>query len=225
MATAVRHARDEAAARYPNLVEDIENAPKVRIADGKYTFRAFSFGEKGTLMKAELGREIDKGLFEKVRAAKAEFGYIVSPEPAGHVWALSLAGRLKVSLCVAARSLESLERIALINSAFAQAHGKRERKKRQYVDFVPQKSGYGESTLHVPRPKKGDRVIIVDDVVSSGGTASALADYLEAAGAKVVAIFCIVTKGDGHKELEKRGIPVRSLLKLTKSGEVAGLGD
>jgi adenine phosphoribosyltransferase len=52
---------------------------------------------------------------------------------------------------------------------------------------------YGKNVLqmHVDAVKKGDKVLIVDDLVATGGTAKAKADLVEKSGGKVVG-FCFL---------------------------------
>ena len=63
---------------------------------------------------------------------------------------------------------------------------------------------YGEATLemHIDAIEPGDRVLIVDDVIATGGTASATAQLLMRAGAQVVGIVAlleIVALGGRHR--------------------------
>src|SRR5688572_17206423 len=53
---------------------------------------------------------------------------------------------------------------------------------------------YGTETLeiHVDAFQPGERVLIVDDVLATGGTAKATADLVERLGGKVVGIACLV---------------------------------
>ena len=53
---------------------------------------------------------------------------------------------------------------------------------------------YGTETLQIHRDalEPGERVLIVDDVLATGGTASATARLVERLGAKVVGIACII---------------------------------
>ena len=53
---------------------------------------------------------------------------------------------------------------------------------------------YGQATLemHVDSIKQGDRVIIVDDLLATGGTAAASASLIEKAGGEIVGIDFLV---------------------------------
>jgi adenine phosphoribosyltransferase len=53
---------------------------------------------------------------------------------------------------------------------------------------------YGTETLEIHRDalEAGERVLIVDDVLATGGTAKATASLVESLGAKVVGIACLI---------------------------------
>ena len=65
---------------------------------------------------------------------------------------------------------------------------------------------YGTATLeiHQDSVRPGERVLIVDDVLATGGTARATARLVERLGGKVVGIACLIelTFLDGRKALE-----------------------
>jgi len=60
----------------------------------------------------------------------------------------------------------------------------------------------------------GERVILVDDLIATGGTAQAAVELLNQIGADIVAACFIVDLPDlgGRAKLEALGVPVRTLV-------------
>jgi adenine phosphoribosyltransferase len=73
---------------------------------------------------------------------------------------------------------------------------------------------YGTATLevHTDAFDAGDRVLIVDDVLATGGTAAATAELVRRANATVAGVVVLLELGflDGRRKLP--GLPVRSLV-------------
>jgi adenine phosphoribosyltransferase len=92
-------------------------------------------------------------------------------------------------------------------------------RKRQYgldgeVD-VHQVTGYSQGNLYINGLNKGDRVILVDDVVSTGGTMIAVLNALKSMGVDVVDVLAIMEKGKGKEVVESEtGFMVKTLLKV-----------
>ncbi|MBN1167363.1 MAG: purine phosphoribosyltransferase family protein [Methanospirillaceae archaeon] len=61
---------------------------------------------------------------------------------------------------------------------------------------VSQVTGYSKNQLFINGIKRGDRIVIVDDVISTGGTTKALLSAFESIGAIVQDICFVISKGD-----------------------------
>jgi len=87
---------------------------------------------------------------------------------------------------------------------------------------VRQTTGYSEKDLYINGLKKGDRVLVLDDVVSTGGTLKAIVKALKAMGVEVMDIIVVVQKTDRLKELENDiGQSIRTLVQVeVKDGKV-----
>ena len=84
---------------------------------------------------------------------------------------------------------------------------------------VHQETSYGESELYVNGIEAGDKVVLVDDVLSSGGTIEAVHDALESIGAELIDVVVVLRRVDvDHDELP---LEVTSLLEVQiEDGEV-----
>lgn len=87
---------------------------------------------------------------------------------------------------------------------------------------VAQQTGYSKSTLFINGLKRGDSIVIVDDVLSTGGTLKAVLQTLNKMGVKVKAVFVAVDKGDMANRLSKETkIPIESLVHIrVENGKV-----
>jgi adenine phosphoribosyltransferase len=74
--------------------------------------------------------------------------------------------------------------------------------------------GVDEMEMHKDAVKGGERVLLLDDLIATGGTATAAAQLLQSAGAEVVSASFVIDLPalGGAAKLEAAGIPVRSLL-------------
>jgi len=83
-------------------------------------------------------------------------------------------------------------------------------------------TGYSEKELLINGLKKGDRVIVLDDVVSTGGTLRAIVKALKTMGVDVKDVIVVVKKTDKLDDLEKDiGQKVRTLISIeVRDGKV-----
>ena len=126
-------------------------------------------------------------------AAEFEFDIITGPESRGFIFGTPLAYKLEKGFVPV-------------------------RKKGKLPYKTIQKSydlEYGSATveMHVDAIKKGDRVLIVDDLLATGGTARAIVDLIEEMGGIVAGVVCLIElEGlNGRKLFE--GYEVRALLR------------
>jgi adenine phosphoribosyltransferase len=78
-----------------------------------------------------------------------------------------------------------------------------------------QKTGYSGGKIYANGLKRGDRIFIVDDVLSTGGTLLSLLKETAKAGIIVTGVFCVIGRGDGKSVIKKEtGIDVVVLAEI-----------
>ncbi|KAB1194710.1 MULTISPECIES: hypoxanthine/guanine phosphoribosyltransferase [Haloferax] len=83
-----------------------------------------------------------------------------------------------------------------------------------------QQTGYSEGDMFINDVNEGDRVLVLDDVLSTGGTMKAVLDALDHIGADVVDTVAIIKKA-GPNELDDSEHHVKTLINVTvEDGEV-----
>ena len=92
-------------------------------------------------------------------------------------------------------------------------------RKRQYglegEKEVYQKTGYGSSNLYVNDLHPGEKILLIDDVVSTGGTMIALLKTLKDMGLEIKSTVAVIEKGEGKEIVEKEtGMKVLTIVKL-----------
>ncbi|NHN47399.1 purine phosphoribosyltransferase family protein [Halostella sp. JP-L12] len=97
-------------------------------------------------------------------------------------------------------------------------------RKRQYgLDgevALFQETGYSESEMYINDVDQGDRVLVLDDVLSTGGTLKAILTSLEDIGADVVDTVAVIKKA-GPNELDDTEYDVKTLINVdVQDGEV-----
>ena len=77
-------------------------------------------------------------------------------------------------------------------------------------------TGYSQSTVYINDIKAGERIVIVDDVISTGGTLEPLLERLENMGVILQDVVIAIEKGEGRERLnrERPNWPVRSLARI-----------
>ncbi|MDD5347833.1 MAG: adenine phosphoribosyltransferase [Candidatus Omnitrophica bacterium] len=76
---------------------------------------------------------------------------------------------------------------------------------------------YGTDTLelHEDAIQPGERVLIVDDLLATGGTVSAVIDLMNQRKAKIIGIAFVIELFDLHGREKLQGYPVYSLIKFS----------
>ena len=75
---------------------------------------------------------------------------------------------------------------------------------------------YGKATIEVHKDSidKNEKILIIDDLIATGGTAEAAAKLVEVSGGKVAGFIFVINLYDlpGKKLLEKKGYFIKSLI-------------
>jgi adenine phosphoribosyltransferase len=98
-------------------------------------------------------------------------------------------------------------------------------RKRQYgLDGeieINQETGYSKGSIFLNDIKPGERIAIIDDVLSTGGTIRSVIQGVKRTGAVIQNIVVVVEKGPGMRVLQNDypDIKFDSLVKLEMEGE------
>jgi adenine phosphoribosyltransferase len=92
-------------------------------------------------------------------------------------------------------------------------------RKRQYglpgEVSVEQVTGYSKSKMYINGLKKGDTIILVDDVLSTGGTLKAVLYVLKEIRVVVKGVFIAVYKGTCKEEITRTfGVPITTIVDI-----------
>jgi len=93
-------------------------------------------------------------------------------------------------------------------------------RKRQYgmegEVRVDVSTGYSQSTTYINDIEPGERILIVDDVISTGGTLEPILATLEEMGVILQDIVIAIEKGEGRERLakERPDWPIRTLARI-----------
>jgi adenine phosphoribosyltransferase len=99
-------------------------------------------------------------------------------------------------------------------------------RKRQYglpgEVIIEARTGYSENRLFVNGLKSGDRVVLVDDVLSTGGTMIQTVNTLKERGVNIRHIHVVFNKHERMSEIEDAiGMPINALLNVkVREGKV-----
>ena len=160
-----------------------------------YPKKGILFRDITTLIKDEVGfKETINQMCEIL--SKLNFDKIAAIESRGFIFASALSYKLSKSFILMRKK----------NKLPAEKYS---------VDFELE---YGKSTLEIHKDsiKTNENIIIVDDLIATGGTAEAGAKLVEKSGGKVGAFIFVINLFDlgGAKKLKDKGYKIHSLMEF-----------
>ena len=175
--------------RLENLKESLENAPIVKKGDYNYFVHPISDGIP--LVEPKLLKEISKCIADNIDLSKID--KIVAVESMGIHIATALSLQTGVPFLVIRKREYGLE-------------GEKK---------VYQKTGYGSANLYINNINEGDNILLIDDVISTGGTLKALINSLNDININIGNVVAVIEKGEGRKVVEEElNISIMTLVKM-----------
>jgi adenine phosphoribosyltransferase len=168
------------------LKSSLENAPVVKFQD--YDYFVFSIADGIPSIDTGLFTEVVDAIHSKI---EGQYDKIVTAEAMG----IHLAAGL---------SLKTGKPFTII-------------RKRKYglpdeTEFE-QVTGYSSRKMYINGLNRGDRVVLVDDLISTGGTLIGILRALSQIGVEVVDTVIVIDKGTGRAKVEEKfGIKVKTLV-------------
>ncbi len=86
---------------------------------------------------------------------------------------------------------------------------------------ISQQTGYSENEMFINDVREGERVLVLDDVLSTGGTLAAVLTALDEIGAEVIDTVAVIKKVGGENKVDDAGYDVKTLINVdVVDGEV-----
>ncbi|ARS88935.1 hypoxanthine/guanine phosphoribosyltransferase [Natrarchaeobaculum aegyptiacum] len=86
---------------------------------------------------------------------------------------------------------------------------------------ISQQTGYSENEMYINDVREGERVLVIDDVLSTGGTLASVLEALDEIGAEVVDTVAVIKKVGGENKVDDAGYDVKTLINVdVVDGEV-----
>jgi orotate phosphoribosyltransferase len=133
---------------------------------------------------------------------------------------LALIGPLAFTrLCESGWNVDAVGGLTLgadpVSYAIAYASARAQRPLRAFTVRKEAKT-HGTARLIEGPFRRDDRVAVVEDVITTGGSALRAVDAVRAAGGVVVGVLALVDREEGGREaLERAGLPVLALVRAT----------
>lgn len=172
---------------YEDIVESLEKSPVVEKNGYNYFVHPLSNGVPSTDPKM-----IDDVASWMVGRSGFNCDLILTPESMGIPFAVAVAMKTKKPYSVIRKTSTGLP---------------------GEIELV-QRTGYSKSSMFINGVREGMRVAIIDDVVSTGGTLSAILSALSMAKATVTDIMIVVNKDGGASRFSDSPVKVRTLFDL-----------
>ena len=129
-------------------------------------------------------------------AKKIEFNKVAAIESRGFIFASTISYLLKKPFILLRKK----------NKLPGEVHS---------IDFELE---YGKATIEVHKDsiEKNDKILVIDDLIATGGTAEAAAKLIEISGGKVAAFIFVINLFDlpGNDLLKKKGYLTKSLIEF-----------
>jgi len=158
------------------LKQSLINAPIVKKGDYSYVVHPITDGVPE--IKPKLLNEVVDEMQKRI-AKCGPFDKIVTVEAMGIPLASTLSVKMKIPFVII--------------------------RKRSYglpgEISIEQTTGYSKSKLYINGLEKGDTIVIVDDVLSTGGTLSAVISTLKKLEVIIKGIFIVIDKGNVAKQI------------------------
>jgi adenine phosphoribosyltransferase len=175
------------------LLASLEDAPIIDKDGYEYLVHPISNGVP--MLEPALLREV---VIEVMQVADLDVDKIVAPEAMGIHLATALSLQTDIPLVVIRKRAYGLDGEVALH----------------------QQTGYSESEMYINDIGASDRVLIVDDMLSTGGTLKAICGALTDIGAEIVDIVVVMRKV-GDSKLDDTEFEATSLLDITvEDGEV-----
>ncbi|WP_122089528.1 hypoxanthine/guanine phosphoribosyltransferase [Halalkalicoccus subterraneus] len=175
------------------LIASLDDAPIIDKDGYEYLVHPISNGVP--MLDPALLREV---VVELMRTAELDVDKIVTPEAMGIHLATALSLQTDIPLVVIRKRAYGLEGEVPLH----------------------QRTGYSESEMYINDIEAGDRVLVLDDMLSTGGTLASICGSLSDIGAEIVDIVVVMRKV-GPSALDDTEFEATSLLDITvEDGEV-----
>jgi len=157
------------------LAQSLRDAPIIKKGDYHYFVHPISDGVP--MLDPKLLREITIGIIRKVELEGVD--KIVTPAAMG------------IHISTAVSLMTDIPLVVI--------------RKRQYgLDgevSLAQVTGYSENEMYMNDVYEGDRVLLLDDVLSTGGTLLAITEALQETGADIADIVAVIKKAGGENAM------------------------